>query len=725
MATKTANSTAPKAAAKTATTAPAKTPRKAAAAPAADVATAAAVPAAVAPTAPAKKAARKSPTKAASAPVAAPAVEAAPVAAAAAPVAPAPAWHGAPDAQLARVWSALQQQCGASADWPAFDARVRAHLGTLRQELAPLYGWRDDFETFLVALLTQSFQGWAERAPALKALDTEREADPEWFQSHRMIGGVCYVDLFAGDLQGVEAQIPYFKELGLTYLHLMPPYLCPEPHSDGGYAVSSYRAVKPSLGHIDDLRRLAGKLREQGISLVLDFVFNHTSDEHDWARAALAHDPKFSDYFYIYPDRQQPDAYERTVREIFPDEHPGAFSQLADGRWVWTTFHSYQWDLNYSNPEVFTAMAGEMLFIANLGVEFLRMDAVAFIWKRLGTSCENLPEAHHLLRAYNAVARIAAPALLFKSEAIVHPDDVVKYIEPAECQIAYNPLQMALLWNTMATREVNMLQQALAQRHHIPDGTAWVNYVRSHDDIGWTFADEDAIQFGIQGFNHRTFLNRFFVNRFEGSFARGVPFQDNPATGDCRISGTAASLVGLEQGDAHAVARILLMSGVALSTGGIPLIYLGDEVGALNDPDWDKDPAQASDSRWVHRPRRDLARAAQRHDPSTDAGRIFHGLRRLIDLRQHLPVFAGGRLAAFWSKNPSVLGYQRQQWTDGRLQSEVLVLGNFSEQPQTVAAEVLSGMPAQAVDLISNIAFDLRDDLTLGAYQMVWLQCPR
>ena len=439
---------------------------------------------------------------------------------------------------------------------------------------------------------------WRDRSAELKALDDRRDGDPAWFQSQKMLGGVCYVDLFAGNLAGIEASIPYFQELGLTYLHLMPPFKCPEPHSDGGYAVSSYREVNPKIGTIAELRHLALALRQAGISLVLDFVFNHTSDEHAWAVAAKARDPKFQKYFFIYEDRAEPDAYEKHVREIFPDEHPGAFSQLPDGRWVWTTFHSYQWDLNYANPDVFSAMAGEMLFIANLGVEFLRMDAVAFIWKRLGTVCENLPEAHTLIRAYNALARIAAPALLFKSEAIVHPDDVLKYISPAECQISYNPLQMALLWNTLATREVNLLQHALEHRHNLPAGTAWVNYVRSHDDIGWTFADEDALLFNVNGFNHRQFLNRFYVNRFPGSFARGVPFQDNPTTGDCRISGTAASLVGLEQRDPHAVARLLLLYGVVLSSGGIPLIYLGDEVGTLNDPTYVNDPGKADDSRW-------------------------------------------------------------------------------------------------------------------------------
>lgn len=627
----------------------------------------------------------------------------------------------APDDQLGRLWRALHDRVDSdrTAHWPAFDTRLRRHLATLRDELARLYGHRGDFEAFMVDLLDQSLRRWCERDVTLKLQDNRRESDPDWFQSQRMLGGVCYVDLFAGNFAGIEANIPYFRELGLSYLHLMPPFKCPEPHSDGGYAVSSYRETNPKLGRIDELRHLAGKLREAGISLVLDFVFNHTSDEHEWAVAAKAGDPKHRDYFFIFPDRTEPDRYERTLREIFPDEHPGAFSQLPDGRWVWTTFHSYQWDLNYANPAVFAAMAGEMLFIANLGVEFLRMDAVAFIWKRLGTSCENLPEAHTLLRAYNALARIAAPSLLFKSEAIVHPDDVVKYISPAECQVSYNPLQMALLWNSLATREVALLQQALERRHALPDGTAWVNYVRSHDDIGWTFADEDAASFGIKGFDHRQFLNRFYVNRFPGSFARGVPFQDNPAIGDCRISGTCASLCGLEQGDPHAVARILLLHGVVLAAGGIPLIYLGDEVGTLNDPGYVHEPGKEDDSRWVHRPRRDAARYAKRHDTGSDAGRIFTGLTRLVSLRASLACLAGGRLIAFWSKNPHVLGFMRPAANGG----SVLVLANFSEHAQRVAAHVLSGMPARAADLIAGATHDLKRDLELAPYQMVWLDC--
>ena len=621
--------------------------------------------------------------------------------------------------QLRRLEDGLRSRLGAAARaaQPLLE-RVHRHLPALRDELEVLYGQRADFEDFVLSLLESAHAAWRGRADDLKALDDEREREPRWFESQRMLGGVCYVDLFAGDLRGIEAGIAYFKELGLTYLHLMPPYDCPQPHNDGGYAVSSYRRVNPALGTIDDLRRVATALRRAGISPVLDFVFNHTSDEHDWARAARAGDARYRDYYFIFEGRTEPDRYERTLREIFPDEHPGAFSPLPDGRWVWTTFHSYQWDLNYGNPEVFRAMAEELLFIANLGVEFIRMDAVAFVWKRLGTSCENLPEAHTLIRAYNALARIAAPALLFKSEAIVHPDDVVRYISPAECQVSYNPLQMALLWNSLATREVNLLQHALEERHALPEGTAWVNYVRSHDDIGWTFADEDAAGHGIQGFDHRQFLNRFYVDRFPGSFARGVPFQDNPAIGDCRISGTCASLCGLEQGDPHAVARILLLHGIVLAAGGIPLLYLGDEVGTLNDFAYLQDPGKAGDSRWVHRPPRHAERYAQRHDRGTDAGRVYLGLRRLISQRASIPEFAGGRLVGFRTKSPSVLGFTRPGAT-----GDILVLANFSERGQGVAAEVLSALPPSAVDLVSGAHLNLRDGLTLGPYQMVWLDC--
>ena len=600
-------------------------------------------------------------------------------------------------------------------DWGSFRRRFDAEFPRLEALFERIYGDGPRSHEELARLAVDCAESWQHRPADLRDLDSRRAALPDWFQSNRMLGGVCYVDLYAGDLTGLRSRIPYFRELGLTYLHLMPLYLAPEENSDGGYAVSSYRAVSPSLGTIPELAALAAELRANGISLVLDFIFNHTSNEHEWARKALAGDPEHEAFYWIYPDRTMPDQFERTVREIFPDDHAGSFVPLPDGRWVWATFHSFQWDLNYRNPAVFRAMAKEMLFLANLGVNVLRMDAVAFIWKQLDTLSENLPEAHLLIQAFNAVCRIAASSVLFKSEAIVHPDQVAQYIGREECQLSYNPLQMALIWNSLATRDVGLLSQAIERRHAIAPGTSWVNYVRSHDDIGWTFADEDAAELGIDGFDHRRFLNSFYVNRFEGSFARGVPFQDNPRTGDCRISGTTASLAGVEAHDAGAIDRILLAHSIILSTGGIPLLYLGDEVGQLNDYGYLEVPAHANDSRWVGRPPYPAASYATRADPTTDAGRIYQALRRLIEVRGHTSEFAGGRLVPFHTNNPSVLGYQRPG-----PDTTVLVLMNFSDEPAEVSARTLSGLPDRVTDLVNGHVLRLSAGITLGAHRFLW-----
>ncbi|GAB4582051.1 MAG: alpha-amylase family glycosyl hydrolase [Anaerolineales bacterium] len=616
--------------------------------------------------------------------------------------------------------------------WPAFTRRLTKHFPRLFALYYHLYHGQYDFFYHLESLLNTLADSWLARSTELQTLDSAREQHPDWFQSHTMIGAVCYVDLFADDLAGIKAKIPYFKELGITYLHLMPLFRAPDGENDGGYAVSSYREVHPPLGTMEQLEDLARAFRAQGISLVIDLVFNHTSDEHPWALAARAGDPEAQAIYRIYPDRTLPDQYERTLREIFPDEHPGAFSPLSQwglegDKWVWTTFHRYQWDLNYANPDVFNRMAGEMLFLANVGVEVIRLDAVAFIWKQMGTSCENLPEAHVLIQAFNAVARIAAPALLFKSEAIVHPADVARYISPEECQLSYNPLLMALLWESLATRNANLLRLSMSERFAIHPACAWVNYVRVHDDIGWTFADEDAARLGINGYHHRRFLNEFYMGRFPGSFARGLPFQYNPKTGDARISGTCASLAGLEKALAEetevevslALGRILLIHSIILSIGGIPLLYLGDEIGTLNDYTYRDDPAKAEDSRWVHRPRADWDIYEKRHDTGTLQGRLFQSLSHLIHLRKSTPALAGNDTQILDVGNPHILAYVRQY--EGE---RVLILASFTEQPQTIPANEfrLQGLTGTFTDLVSGKPLEPGQDLGLGPFQVVWLK---
>ncbi|GIX01022.1 MAG: alpha-amylase [Pirellulaceae bacterium] len=631
--------------------------------------------------------------------------------------------------RLEQFWDA---QGADAATRHVFELRLEQHWPALFAIMLQLYGSRYDFFYHLEQVLLTAAAGWLARPEPLREVDEHRIHDPDWFLSEKMAGGALYVDLFAENLHRLREHVDYFKRLGLTYLHLMPLFAVRPGNNDGGYAISNYRSVDPRLGTFEDLQTLASDLRAAGISLVLDFVLNHTSDDHQWAKLAQAGDREYQEFYYIFPDRTMPDQYERTLREIFPTVRRGNFT-WHDGmqRWVWTTFNSFQWDLNYTNPAVFRAMAEEMLFLANTGVDILRLDAVAFIWKKLGTPCENLPEAHLVIQAFNRIARIAAPGLLFKSEAIVHPDDVVRYISSQECQISYNPTLMALLWESLATRKVSLLARTLSHRHRLPPHTAWVNYLRCHDDIGWTFDDNDAAAIGINAYDHRRFLNQFYTGQFPGSFARGVPFQENRETGDMRISGTMASLAGLEQAIEEndeqkkelAIRRMLLLHGISLSIGGIPLLYLGEEWGMLNDYDFVRDPAKAGDTRWIHRPRMRWE-YLQSLDDHIDSGegsirkRIFLSTQRLIQLRKELPALAGQDMELISTGNEHLLGYVRLH--DGH---RLVVLANFSPDPQGIEGNILrtAGLGRFFEDAISKRTYGTAEPVVLEPYQILWL----
>lgn len=610
----------------------------------------------------------------------------------------------------------------------SFEERLGQQWPRLFHLLRQLYGNRYDFFYHIEQILLTAARGWLMRGDDLRQTDQHRIYDPNWFQSQRMVGGALYVDLFSENLGKLRQHIAYFKDLGLTYLHLMPLFAVRPGDSDGGYAISNYRSVDPRLGTIDDLRDLANDLHAAGIVLVLDFVFNHTADDHYWARQALAGDPEYQDYYYLFPDRTMPDAYEKTLREIFPSVRRGNFTWHDTlQRWIWTTFNNFQWDLNYSNPAVFRAMLAEMLFIANTGVDILRFDAVAFIWKQLGTSCENLPQAHMVIQAFNAAAQMAAPGLLFKSEAIVHPDEVVQYVSRGECQLSYNPTLMALCWESLATRDTKLLVRSLAHRHKLPAGTAWINYLRCHDDIGWTFDDADAAAVGINAYDHRQFLNRFYTGQFPGSFARGVPFQHNLQTGDMRISGTMASLAGLEkaidendeQEKELAIRRILLMNSLTLSIGGIPLLYLGEEWGTINDYDFVKDPAKAGDTRWIHRPKMQWEWLSETHAEAETRRRIFNSLRQLIAIRKAQPALAGMAMELVPTDASAVLGYLRQ--FEG---NRMIVLANFSENSHEVSENRLrtAGLGRFFNDLITDETVGTSKPITLQPYQFMWLK---
>lgn len=612
-------------------------------------------------------------------------------------------------------------------EWQGFIERLSRHFPRLFGLLHQLYGKEYDFFYHLADILDTATKAWINRSPELKALDAIRENDPKWYQSNRMLGAVCYVDLFAGDLKSMKEKIPYLKELGLSYLHLMPIFKSPEGDNDGGYAVSSYREVNPELGTMDDLKELAEEMRNHGISLVLDFVFNHTADDHEWVKHANASEEEYQNYYRMFPDRKIPDEYEKTITPVFQDDHPGCFTYRSRiKKWVWTTFHNYQWDLNYENPVVFNRMADEMLFLANQGVEILRLDAVAFIWKKMGTNCENLPEAHIIIQAFNAVMKIVAPSFLFKSEAIVHPDEVNKYISEDECQLSYNPQMMALLWESLATKKTTLLRNALEKRFIIPNNCMWVNYIRSHDDIGWSFSNDDAAELKINPDQHRRFLSEFYTGRYPGSFAKGLPFQENPQTKQGRVSGTTASLAGLEQAleekDAKkielAIRRIHLLHGVILTMGGIPLIYIGDGIGTLNDYEFENSPEKIGDTRWIHRPKFDWEKLKERSDPESVTGRLFNGLLKLLQLREKTLALSGSDTEFAELGNDHLLTYFRHYENNS-----VFILANFSDKEQSIAGNKLRqlGLSKTVTDVVGGKTITAAQNLTLEAYQFMML----
>lgn len=599
-------------------------------------------------------------------------------------------------------------------DAAALQARVARRFVDAYEPLEHLYGSAHQLGELVAGLLERVVEASARRSEDLRRLDHRREIDPDWYLHERNIGYVCYTDRFAGRLEAVADRLDYLAELGVTYLHLMPLLQPREGANDGGYAVADYRAVDPRLGDMADLEALAAALRARDMSLCVDLVVNHTAREHPWARKALAGDPTYRAFYYLFADRSEPDRYEASLPQVFPDTAPGSFTWVDElDAWVWTTFHDYQWDLNYTNPAVFAEMLDVMLYLANRGVEVLRLDAVPFLWKRVGTDCQNQPEVHELLQAWRALVGMAAPAVVFKAEAIVEPGQLVRYLgthddrHRPECELAYHNQLMVMGWSALAQRNARLAAQALGRMRTPPPTTSWVTYVRCHDDIGWAVTEHDAAAVGLDGRAHRRFLVDFYAGRHPLSFARGEPFQEEPATGDARTSGSAASLCGieaaLEAGDPElldqAVRRLLLLYGLAYAYGGIPLVYMGDELALRNDHAYRADPGTGADNRWMHRPRMDWAAAERRHDPAALEGRVFAGLARLGQVRACMPQLrAGGVTKPLWVDHDAVLAFLRDHPRTG----QALVLANFADTGASVDARVLDALRHRGWDTLCD-----------------------
>ncbi len=620
-----------------------------------------------------------------------------------------------------------------------FYTRLGANFYAIYSLFHHLYGQRDDFEVQMLRLVEVMAKQYIRRSDELKAVDVARENDHTWFLGQEWVGMALYTDGFAGNLQGVKSHLGYLQELGVNMLHLMPILKVPQGASDGGYAVCDFRAVDERVGSLEDLRELAASMRQRNILLTLDVVVNHTSDEHAWAQRARQGDKTYQDYYYVFDNRDIPDMFEETLPEIFPETAPGNFTfdeQMS--KWVMTVFNNYQWDLNYGNPGVFIEIVDIILFWANQGADIVRLDAVAFLWKKIGTTSQNEREAHLILQLMKDCCQVTAPGILFIAEAIVAPVEIIKYfgedaVIAKECEIAYNATFMALLWEAVATKNAKLLDEGIRSLPNKLDRATWLNYVRCHDDIGLGFDDADIVKSGYDPSAHRRFLVDYFTGVYDASPARGQPFGRNEKTGDARISGALASLVGLEtameDNDPVATQRaidvILLLHSMILSFGGIPLLYYGDEIGTLNDCAFLDDETKAFDNRWIHRPKIDWDRAERRRQHGSVEQRIFDGLQKMIAVRKSTPAFADfNNRELIDTGNPHLFVFIRSN--PYRHGHDVLVVGNFDASPQSLTLSDLSNRGrfeyTQLRDLYSGESPRLfKDQLVVPPLSFYWL----
>lgn len=626
------------------------------------------------------------------------------------------------------------------ADSQPFYTRLGANFHSVYQLFHKFYGHHSDFHPQLKRLVAVMVKHYTQRNESLKQSDLAREKNPHWFLSQQWVGMALYTDGFATDLTGLKSRLGYFQELGVNLVHLMPMMECPKKASDGGYAVSDFCQIDARFGTLQDLNDVAETLHQQAALLTMDVVLNHTSDEHEWARKAQQGDATYQDYYYLFNNREIPDRYEKTLPEIFPEQAPGNFTWNEPmGKWVMTVFNRYQWDLNYTNPAVFVEIVNVILFWANQGADILRLDAVAFLWKKIGTDSQNEEEAHLILQLLKDCCQITSPGVLFIAEAIVAPQEIIRYfggddIADKECEIAYNATFMALLWDSVATKNTRLLNQSLKSLPAKPkQTTTWLNYVRCHDDIGLGYDDTDISAAGYDPQAHRRFLIDYFTGKFSGSNARGLPFGYNEKTGDSRISGSLASLIGLEAaieaGDKaatdRAIEKILLLHSMILSYGGIPLFYYGDELGTLNDNSYLQNPAKADDNRWAHRPRINWDIAQKRNTVGTIENRLFSALQTMVAIRKQTPAFADldNRHLVFVS-NPHLLVFVRKDPLHP--DNKVLVVANFDDSAQSLhLGEIEHNVSFNfdgARDLLTNEKPEIHQNLlVIPPHQFHWL----
>lgn len=602
-----------------------------------------------------------------------------------------------------------------------FAQRMEKHQDELRWLYMELYG----NDAMYAELCEQMHDYYLKRSTELKKRDIKKEKNPAWFKEKEMLGMMLYVDNFAGNLKGVEKKLAYLKECNVNCIHLMPFLDTPKGKSDGGYAVADFRKVRPDLGTMKDLARLTEKCHENGMNVCMDFVMNHTSEEHEWAKRARAGEGEYMSRYFFYDNGDIPARYEETVPQVFPTTAPGNFTWLPEiGHYVLTTFYQYQWDLNYRNPRVFNEMMYNFLFLSNQGMDIIRIDAVPYIWKELGTSCRNLKEVHTIVRMMRMIAEIVCPSVILLGEVVMEPEKVVPYfgtVEKPECHMLYNVTTMATTWNSIATRDIRLLKKQMDIVSRLPKQYTFLNYLRCHDDIGWGLDFDTMKQWGMEEASHKRYLNDYFTGKIAGSISRGELYNDDPVTQDARFCGTTASMCGIEaagfEGNAEkmqtAIQEDLMLHAYMLTQSGIPMLYSGDELGQVNDYSYKDDAEKASDSRYLHRGAFLWELADKRKDLSTVQGQLFQMLNRLEQIRRQENVFSQeAEVYTYDVHNDSILGILREYKGE-----RFIALFNFSESEQT------AWMQEEGIfrNLVNGEIVEVKDPVLKG-YDFVWMK---
>ena len=600
-----------------------------------------------------------------------------------------------------------------------FQHRLERHHDELRWLYMELYQNGDMF----AELCSQMYEYYNCRSKKLKERDLKREKGTDWYHGKDMLGMMLYTDNFAGNMKGVKEKIPYLKECNINCLHLMPFLDTPKGRSDGGYAVADFRKVRPDLGTMKDLAELTEKCHEEDINVCMDFVMNHTSEDHEWARRARAGEGEYMSRYFFYDNEEIPEKYEKTVPQVFPTTAPGNFTYLPEtGHYVMTTFYPYQWDLNYRNPRVFNEMMYNFLYLTNQGIDIVRIDAVPYIWKELGTTCRNLKQVHTIVRMMRMIAEIVCPGVLLLGEVVMEPEKVVPYfgtVEKPECHMLYNVTTMATTWNSIATGDIRLLKKQMDIVNQLPKQYVFLNYLRCHDDIGWGLDYETMRSWGIKEIPHKRYLNDYFTGKIQGSVSRGELYNDDPVTQDARFCGTTASMCGIEKaGFEHdeeamnaAVREDIMLHAYMLTQSGIPMLYSGDELGQVNDYSYKNDPEKCADSRYIHRGKLPWELAEDKEDVTTVQGKIFQTLDRLEKIRrQEITFDKDADVYTYDVHDDSILCVLREY--KGR---RFFGIFNFSNQEKTAWMQE-KGMYR---NLLTGEKAELKD-ISLSGYEFHW-----